>query len=219
MVSIQLRSYLALLREGKALHIIAILCSVFIVLSIVIHAIGVLSIDRATTIWFRTFSSPTLDTIAENITHLGDTATLVTVAIVSALGFLLFKQTTPALYMALSLICLPINGILKFITARVRPAVSGVQVLVHTAGLSFPSGHTTGSTVIYGLLGFFLWTLFPQIPRIFFIFYPLLILLVGLTRIYLGAHWLSDVVGGWIVGLVCLLVLIEVHRIFTFNAI
>jgi undecaprenyl-diphosphatase len=78
---------------------------------------------------------------------------------------------------------------------------------------SFPSGHTVGSTVIYGLLAYLAWQYLPQPWNVIgAIFCVLLILLISLSRIYLGAHFPSDVVAGWVLGAIGLAVIIFVVK-------
>jgi undecaprenyl-diphosphatase len=71
---------------------------------------------------------------------------------------------------------------------------------------SFPSGHTLHYTVFYGFLLFVVATNFKRSwPRAaLLIIFALLILLVGPSRVYLGEHWPTDVLGGYLIGALCL---------------
>ena len=64
------------------------------------------------------------------------------------------------------------------------------------AGYSFPSGHATDSAAFWGYLG-----IKYREKKIYPIIFGFIIFLVGLSRIYLGVHWTTDVIGGWIVGI------------------
>ena len=89
---------------------------------------------------------------------------------------------------------------LKAVFERERPPVA-VQA-VETINASFPSGHALLSTVFYLTVAVMLTRAFPQkrLKALVLGVGVLLALLVGVTRIYLGAHWASDVIAGWAVG-------------------
>ncbi len=86
----------------------------------------------------------------------------------------------------------------KATIARQRPP----DALIATAGFSFPSGHTLNSTVSYGLIALLIWRSgWPAwLRRASVVGLVVLIILVGLSRIALGAHYPSDVLGGWLAG-------------------
>ena len=91
---------------------------------------------------------------------------------------------------------------LKLAIARPRPPDELVRVVEQADGYAFPSGHVMHYVVFLGALAFFLWPETPPGARRWLLLTAaiLLLLLVGLSRIYLGAHWPSDVVGGYSFG-------------------
>ncbi len=107
-----------------------------------------------------------------------------------------------------------LNVALKEIVERPRPTAERVQVLTDTWGTSFPSGHAMASAILYGFLATMAWVFIRGRKRRATATLALVLtaVLVGLSRVYLGAHWLSDVVGGWAAGLFCMLVLVEIHK-------
>lgn len=105
------------------------------------------------------------------------------------------------------------NYALKAAIGRPRPAESVVEVLLPTTGHSFPSGHVMLYTVFFGFCFFLVWSNLLRSPwrTLLLIVTGALVLLVGPSRIYLGAHWLSDVVAGHLVGLTFLFFGIEFY--------
>ncbi|URJ59580.1 phosphatase PAP2 family protein [Paenibacillus polymyxa] len=97
-----------------------------------------------------------------------------------------------------------LNTLIKEILQRERPSL---QHLVEAGGYSFPSGHAMISMGFYGMI-FAIWAIERKI-RERSLFLPcvlgaLLILLIGLSRIYLGVHFPTDIVGGYIAGIIWL---------------
>ena len=99
---------------------------------------------------------------------------------------------------------LGLNVVLKEIFERPRPVFE--TLLVEEAHYAFPSGHAMNSLITYGLLAYFIiLNIENRIARIFIAFAAvLLIVLIGISRLYLGVHYLSDVIGGYAAGLVWL---------------
>jgi len=93
-----------------------------------------------------------------------------------------------------------INALLKLLFARPRPAVFPPLIVEHT--YSFPSGHTITSVALYGFLAILFWR---NHHRIWAGLSGLMIALVGFSRIYLGVHYPSDVLGAMALGAVWLL--------------
>jgi undecaprenyl-diphosphatase len=92
---------------------------------------------------------------------------------------------------------------IKQLVRRPRPSPDLVQVLILAdEKYSFPSGHTVHYVVFLGFLWFLVLTRLntPALRCPLLIVFGGMVLLVGLARIYLGAHWLSDVVGGYLLG-------------------
>ncbi len=91
---------------------------------------------------------------------------------------------------------------LKLLFHRPRP----VDMLVPATGYSFPSGHAFMATVFYGLLIYLVWTESQSraVRAVATTLGALMIALIGMSRIYLGVHWMTDVMGGFLAGFVWL---------------
>mgnify|MGYP000915925445 CR=1 FL=1 len=172
--------------------------------------------------WIHRFDSAIMSGIANwsvslkpfflAITTLGDPIVTVGIGIVVAVyGYF---QTNMRLVISAALIwvTLGFGAILKLLFGRDRPDTEYANNL-HFATNSFPSGHASGAMVAYGLLAYMAWRLLPQPwSYIVVVLLGVLIVLVGLSRIYLGAHFPSDVIAGWALGGVTLLVILFVIR-------
>ena len=109
-----------------------------------------------------------------------------------------------------------LNQIVKYAFQKPRPIF---EHLVVQDGYTFPSGHAMGSIVVYGGLLFLLYriTKSQTLKTIFSIGIVVFILLIGLSRIYLGVHFASDIIGGYSLGGAALLASIGIYRILEIN--
>ncbi|MEH3046212.1 phosphatase PAP2 family protein [Sphingomonas adhaesiva] len=136
-----------------------------------------------------------------DITALGS-GTVLTLAVVVAVGLLLVRRLwlTAALVLAATVTGSLLAAQAKFFFHRTRPEL--VDHLVPVTGLSFPSGHATNSAIVYLTLA----GLLAQVERghrarsYTSAVAILLVGAIGVSRVYLGVHWPSDVVAGWCAG-------------------
>ncbi len=93
-----------------------------------------------------------------------------------------------------------LNSLMKQIVARPRPVFADPLALEQN--YSFPSAHAMTSLITYGIIGYFLWAATPnRYAKIFIIFATsLFIILIGISRLTLGVHYFSDVIGGFAAG-------------------
>ena len=105
-------------------------------------------------------------------------------------------------------LCSVINTIIKHIFLRPRPV--GIK-LIEQGGYSFPSGHSMMAVAFYGLLIYIIWnTKWRNVWKIFTTtLLIILILLIGISRIYVGVHFASDVIAGLSISLSYLIIFIE----------
>jgi undecaprenyl-diphosphatase len=140
------------------------------------------------------------------VTTLGNTAVLLGVVAVIAVALVHRGRSRLAAYLAVTGLGAIIMGpALKLFVGRVRPVVEHTVALA--PGNSFPSGHSLGSIVCYGAITLvFLPAVRGRGRAILLSAYAVLVLLIGFSRIALGVHFLSDVVGAWLLGAVWLAV-------------
>ena len=144
---------------------------------------------------------PWLPEAARDISALGSTIVL-GILLLAVVGYLLLTQRRAAAWLMLGAVSsgVALNSVLKFSFARPRPDLVVPAVRVFTA--SFPSGHATMSAITYLTLGALLARTHSETPvRIYFMTLAgMLTVLVGLSRIYLGVHYPTDVLAGWCIG-------------------
>ncbi|HEY0964943.1 MAG TPA: phosphatase PAP2 family protein [Candidatus Saccharimonadales bacterium] len=139
---------------------------------------------------------------------------LITIAVGTAVILYGYVQENPRLALAgmMVWVIIGIGTVLKLLFGRKRPLTEYVQNM-HFKTLSFPSGHATGATIAHGLLAYLAWHALPE-PWSYIVAAAMtaIIVLVGISRIYLGAHFPSDVVAGWLLGTAGVLVIIFLIR-------
>jgi membrane-associated phospholipid phosphatase len=145
----------------------------------------------------QSWISPDLTAVMKVITFFGSAQWITTCVIIVSLLLWLKKERLYALFFALTVsLGTEFNYLLKQIFERKRP---DIQPLIHEKGFSFPSGHSMASFVLYGALAYLLFELLDSRPAKLFgtVVACLFILLIGTSRIYLGVHYPSDVIGGY----------------------
>ena len=138
---------------------------------------------------------------AIDITSLGGISVLGLFAMMAVGLLLIYRKKLSALLTVTGLAGgVVLSEGLKAVFDRPRPP-EAYQV-VETLNASFPSGHALLATVFYLSVGVMLTRAFPRhrLKAYALIWAVVLVLLIGLTRIYLGAHWASDVLAGWGIG-------------------
>ena len=107
-----------------------------------------------------------------------------------------------------------VDRLLKILVDRPRPSPDLVSVIEINHSGSFPSGHATFAMAFFGALFYFSSIYISRLilKRLIQIVSVAFILLTGISRIYLGAHWPSDVLGGYLLGCLILSILVLLHR-------
>ncbi len=151
----------------------------------------------------------TLTTFMKSITHLGDGWILVLIATLITI-FVKNKKIGMSLFLDLGIISL-LNSGLKKIVRRPRPLI---EHLVDAGGYSFPSGHSATAMAFYGMLIYLIYRKCPNvtIKWALIVALTILIVLIGMSRVYLGVHYPSDVLGGFTFGLLHLTFYIKLAR-------
>ncbi|MFA7243887.1 MAG: phosphatase PAP2 family protein [Patescibacteria group bacterium] len=145
--------------------------------------------------------------IFRSISFLGIPVVAGVMIVLSALLFWFFGYFRESIYILITVVGTPIEELAKLIIGRPRPPADVVKIIDQQSSPSFPSGHVVFFTIFFGFLiaamiinkKIKLWirVALASISTI-------LVVLVSFSRVYLGSHWISDVIGGYLVGIIIL---------------
>ncbi|MBI2756369.1 MAG: phosphatase PAP2 family protein [Chloroflexi bacterium] len=161
------------------------------------------ALDESVLAFLRGFQSPALDTLASAISVLGSEAVAgFLVLLLLVLGWR--RQWGAAVALVLVVVgAQELNNVLKDFFQRARPApVAGAFA---AQAFSFPSGHAMVAASFYTFIGYLGWrelTHQPVMKRVWVGLMTLVVLLIGLSRLYLGVHYFTDVLAGYAAGLI-----------------
>jgi membrane-associated phospholipid phosphatase len=199
------RPWYHLSHAGSILLIIyAIQLSLFGVLIWLVHLYPVNPIDITITREFQENPTAWLKISMEVVSYPGSTFVLPCLVLLAAVIFWLGGLRLEAVFVvALSLLSLGMNMLVKILVARPRPTSHFVNVFQAATGQSFPSGHVMAYLAFWGLLFSFGIILFQGVRwwrMVVLVVSALFVALIGPSRIYLGDHWASDVLGSYLIG-------------------
>ncbi len=165
----------------------------------------VIAIDVTITREFQENLSPWLQNFMIAVSYIGNTSLVALGLIILAvvLLWIVDLRLEAIMVAAVSAVSSILNWLIKFIVARPRPSSSLVDVIQHAGGKSFPSGHVMAYMAFWGLLFSFGIILFKGNHwwrTALLIISGLFVVLVGPSRIYLGDHWATDVLGAYLIG-------------------
>jgi undecaprenyl-diphosphatase len=168
------------------------------------------AIDQSVLSFFASNRIEWLSFLMLVITYSGSYVVVGGLTFLSAVSFYIHKHTARILPLLIA-----VGGsatttyVLKHIFYRARPLGS----LYLETDSSFPSGHTTAAMALYGFLLYTIWKHDKHcLKNPLIIFLIILIALIGISRLYLGVHYLSDVLAGYAIGFIWLLLSIKLHK-------
>lgn len=172
---------------------------------------SLISVDSSIQQMIRRNLSATLTSFVKQVTHFGSARYVIIILCLLLLLFLFKKWYTEAIFLTVNVAMAPILvTILKYVYDRQRPSLPH---LVVEKGLSFPSGHATVSIMLYVTLMVICRQRISHqhlkaIPVVLAI---IVVVLIGMSRIYLGVHYPTDILGGWLISGSWLLFLFPVY--------
>jgi len=202
------------------LYLIIISVLALVGLTILVHYHPVLSFDIRASIKLQSEG----DTFIERyilvhfltfISFIGQTTVAFSIVILIAALFWFYDYHWEALFSLIAASSAVFNSIFKYIIGRPRPSASIVSILDKQLSPSYPSGHVVFFSVFFGFLiaaMFYAKGLNYYLRIITVIVSVVLIVLVSISRVFLGAHWVTDVIAGYLFGLIFLLVLLFFYQ-------
>ncbi|MGG1698684.1 phosphatase PAP2 family protein [Bacillus zhangzhouensis] len=160
------------------------------------------TLDNQIILWFENIRLPFINDVMLAVTDFGISALLVPIMLIFSVVLLVYKR-----YYSIMLLFLlyltekTINHELKGLFARERPAFDH---LVNETYYSFPSGHSMNAATIYPFIAYLLVEMIPWLKerqKIVYLITGLCVFVIGISRMYIGVHYLTDVIGGFAVGL------------------
>ncbi|MBC7409791.1 MAG: phosphatase PAP2 family protein [Arcicella sp.] len=152
----------------------------------------------------------TLEAIMKLVSWFGNLPQSLVIVIFAAILFFLFKLKREAIFTLLTLLSGVFSSSLKLLIGRPRPTENLVRIIEKAKQQSYPSGHTLFYTVFFGFLIIAMGNL-KHVNKVLkfavISFSAGMIFLIPISRVYLGAHWFTDVLGGFILGIVYLFIL------------
>lgn len=171
---------------------------------------GPFPFDRPIQTWaFHLQSSSGLTYFFSHMTNIfGDKGGIIVAVLLALVLYLLFKQKEATIWFAATVVLsLALNTVIKAIIGRERPDIHRLAAFANEAGKSFPSGHSIFATIIFGSIFFIcLGKLKNRSSKILLgILCIILIALIMFSRIFVGVHYPSDTIGGFLEGISILL--------------
>jgi membrane-associated phospholipid phosphatase len=191
-----------------------VLLLLFLAITIVVKLYSIEEFEAFFSKQLQARQNPILNWYMLFISFFGERPIAITMIAATTAGFLYFGYVREGFYIMLTAVASIINYFLKMIFNRPRPTDQLVEIIAGAENQSFPSGHTVHYVVFFGMLMIMSVRLksMPAWLRLFiFLFSMVMILSVPFSRVYLGAHWTSDVMAGFIIGILILSVLLSFY--------
>lgn len=166
-------------------------------------------IDSNVAIFFANHNNIVLTNIFKFISFICSPKFMILVNVCLFIFIILKKKYKLFLINVASIASVIVNNIIKIIIKRERP---NFLVLSNETSYSFPSGHSMISILFFGSIIYLVNKYNIKYKKTITILLSIFIILVGLSRLYLGVHFLTDVIGGYLCGFIALIIIIMIFE-------
>lgn len=199
----------------RLLLVLVALAVLFAVLAELVETGAPLPIDLSVIHVVQSWRNGWLDTLMRSLTDFGYQPWVLTPPLILLVGLVIVREGASVAALMVALLGCLGNPLLKIAVHRPRPGADYAIGSRVPKDYSFPSGHAATAMIIFGLFIYLACVHLSErraSRNVIIIICTLLILGIGLSRIYLGEHWFSDVIGGYAFGLGWLMLVIIVHQ-------
>jgi undecaprenyl-diphosphatase len=197
--------------------ILVLLLASGIALSIAAHIFGIFRFDMEVDLALKGNESPVIAAVMSVVSFLGDGWAPAILAFAVSATCAIRKKWLEALLVVATLTSVILSWILKVLVGRPRPStfpMNPSDVFQSFNQYAYPSGHVLFFVVFFGFVAFLAWKhLAGWMRGVTISICGTLIVLTGPSRIYLGEHWVSDVIGSYIIGASWLIILILLYLV------
>jgi membrane-associated phospholipid phosphatase len=190
-------------------YVLGIIALGFIALTVLVMVFPHSFIDLEFSEEVQEHQNPVLDILMKAVSWFGYFPGSAISVVSAVILFLVFKYRREALFVLLTATAGLISTLAKVLVNRPRPTEPLVHIVQKVSQQSFPSGHVLFYIMFFGFLTVLMYDIktIPHFVRVTVsAISMLLIFTVPFSRIYLGAHWFTDVLGGFLLGMLCLYV-------------
>jgi undecaprenyl-diphosphatase len=207
--------------EGDALNrkiaiVFVFMLALAISLSYAAARFPVLPLDLKAYEELKEKTSPLFDMLMNGVSDLGEPAIALALTAIAIATFALRRKWIEAVFILAATSGVLLAFVLKDLIQRTRPFPlnqNATGLIQSINEYSYPSGHVLFFVVFFGFFAYLAWMHFTGRTRVIVIaICGALILLIGPSRIFLGAHWASDVLGSYIIGAIWLFILILAYQ-------
>ena len=170
------------------------------------------ALDETILLHIHQLTNPLLDRVMVLITRIGDPHTVVPLTGIVFVFLLIKRQRLAATFFAIDAAGgVALSYFLKLAFSKPRPQLW--DSAINEVTYSYPSGHALGSMVIYGFLSYVFAKMYPRYSAAIYTFAVLIIVSIGFSRLYLGVHWPTDILGGYGIGFLWITACISLLRL------